>query len=438
MPKQISKYKTILQELGFVENATDNDLVSNLLIVPKKDNATNSANTFVPTAQYIQQADLLFLQDDNTVIPENKKREAEELKKVNKLRAKEKKVPLRNVHYRYALVVVDIGTGLVDAEPLKFKYSFIVRDALKRIYARKFLKVPHELEVDAGSEFKDEFLTYFNTITHVRRKESGRHRAQAVVEGVNGIISKLVQRRQIGQEIINKETSREWVEDLPKIIIQINKHYSHDPPKIDPEKDDPVKCKEGTKSCDMLAMGTPVRVQLDNPVDAVETKRLNGSFRIGDIRWSQKIGAITQVFLRPNFPIMYQVDNNNNVAYTRNQLQVVKSDEKQPYAKNQRRLLVEELVERIKKGNKIYYRVKWSDGTVSDQLRSELYEDIPGLIDEFEDIQKNEPRIIEAFKVRNKVYFKVNYKNKKDVTESRTEFNKVYPSIVEAYEKNLT
>jgi len=96
-----------------------------------------------------------------------------EFAQVNRLRVSEKKKTFKkDCGYKYLLVVVNIATSMCDAEPIKYKYSFIVRDALKRIYERKILKIPHKIEVDAGNEFKSDFSTYFNTVSHVRRKKS--------------------------------------------------------------------------------------------------------------------------------------------------------------------------------------------------------------------------------------------------------------------------
>jgi hypothetical protein len=46
----------------------------------------------------------------------------------------------------------------------------------------------------------------------------------------------------------------------------------------------------------------------------------------------KKTEPITQLYLRPDQPPMYQVNHNENVAYTKNQLQVVKPDEVKPSA----------------------------------------------------------------------------------------------------------
>ena len=252
---------------------------------------------------------------------------------------------------------------MCDAEPIKYKYSFIVRDALKRIYERKILKIPHEIEVDAGNEFKSDFTTYFNTVSHVRRKKAGRHQAQAVVEGINSLLSKIIQTRMISEEIINKENSSEWVEEIPSIITVVNKYFYHKPSETDIKSHIPIKVKKESLEFNVLTVGTPVRIQLDNPVDAIETKRLNGSFRIGDIQWENVVRNITQVYLLPDFPPMYQVDNDDdddNVAYTRNQLQVVLPNKKKPSTKLRKKEIVEKILKCVVKGKKVFFEIQWN------------------------------------------------------------------------------
>lgn len=294
----MSKYKKLLKELEYIEDVKDNNLVKNLLQIPKKDKGFQAAHTICPTPQYIYQVDVLFLPDDNG--------------------------------YKYLLVAVDIATGKCDAEPLKDKSSKVVRNALTAIYKRNNLDLPHEIEVDAGTEFKDDFDKHFDKVSHVRHKKSCRHRAQAVVEGVNSLISKLLQTRMLSEEMNTGETSVEWVDEVPNVIKALNKNFAHTPPKTDVKTHIPIKVKKGTVAVDVLEIGTAVRIQLDNPVDAVASKRLHGKFRLGDIHWENKVRKVTQVYLRPDFPPMYEIYDDENVAYTRNQLQPVKSNEKKP------------------------------------------------------------------------------------------------------------
>lgn len=106
-----------------------NEIVFNLYTKPKKDKGLNMPRFqhYAPNA--IHQADLLFLPDDNG--------------------------------FKYALVVVDIGSRLVDAEPLETKSSEQIVAAFKKIYQRGILKKPKIIEIDPGTEFKGATREYF-------------------------------------------------------------------------------------------------------------------------------------------------------------------------------------------------------------------------------------------------------------------------------------
>jgi hypothetical protein len=389
----MSKFKTLLHKLDYIDDAKEESEMVNLLKTPKKDIRKEVPHTTVEEPDYINQIDLLYLPHDHTSI--DKKRENKELKQVNEYRKETMKKdykPLKKPYYKYLLVCVDLATGKIDAEPLQHKFSFIVRDALIRLYKRKILHLPHELEVDAGSEFRDWFDKYFRAKTNIRRKESGRHRAQAVVESVNAIISKIIQTRQLGQELNTNEKSVEWVEDIPKIVEEYNKLYIHKPPDTDVMTDIPIRVKPNSSASNLIEEGTMVRVQLDNPVDTTDNRRLHGKFRVGDIRWSREVRPVTQIYLRPDQPPMYKVGDNGNVAYTKNQLQIVKDNEVKPSNKVQKKFEVEKIIEKFKKKNKWYYKVLWSDGDITEQLKSAFTNEVPDIVKDFESNLKKQKK----------------------------------------------
>ena len=103
---------------------------------------------------YIYQADLLFLPSD-----EGKK---------------------------YALVVVDVASRYIDAEPLSSKNSAGVAKAFEKMYARKKLKFPNTLIVDPGKEFMGDGTKLLEKHkVHIQRSEAQNQRAQAIVEKAN-------------------------------------------------------------------------------------------------------------------------------------------------------------------------------------------------------------------------------------------------------------
>jgi hypothetical protein len=92
------------------------------------------------------------------------------------------------------------------------------------------------------------------------------------------------------------------------------------------------------------------------------------------------------------------------------------------------------ILKRIKKGKLISFEVLWKSGNKTIEPRSNLMEDVPGLIEEFEDIEKHKPQIINQFKKKNKIYYEVKYGNGKIVDEPKKEFNKRFPTIIEEFD----
>ena len=88
--------------------------------------------------------------------------------------------------FKYALVVVDLHSGLTDAEPLEDKTAEHTSVALQKIYRRKPLNYPNRMETDPGSEFKSIFTQHLQSMNVQHRLgKKGRHRQQSVVENRN-------------------------------------------------------------------------------------------------------------------------------------------------------------------------------------------------------------------------------------------------------------
>lgn len=264
----MSKIKNIYEQLGFTTNRNSNTTLTNLTTIPKNETKTESPNTQVSGKFNNEQADLLFLPNDNG--------------------------------YKYALVVVDLATSICDAQPIKEKTAKAVLTGMKIIFKRGIVKEPKVLEVDSGAEFKGEFKDYYEKRFFVRPKETGRHRQQSVVESKNAIIGKLLNQRMTAQEINVGEISREWIEFLPKVIQVINANLTRVPNEIDGTL--PLRTTNYTKN--LLTIGTKVRTQLDNPLNYLNNERLHGKFRAGDIRWTKQEKPITKVYLRPNHMLL--------------------------------------------------------------------------------------------------------------------------------------
>ncbi len=329
-----------------------NNLVVNLTQAPRKAKPINDTKFSVPKKYAVEQADLLFLPNDEG--------------------------------YRYALVVVDVATRAMDAEPLKEKKAEAVLKAFKKIYARKYLKWPTKfLQVDSGSEFKSVVAKEFKRRgIIVKVGKAGRHRQQAIVERMNYYIGRVIAMRQLSEELATKETAVEWVEDLPKIVATINKVMTR-PENL--QLSPSPRCKG--EACNVLEAGTRVRVIAEKPMSVVDGKPLVGKFRAGDIRWEKPVRKIKQFILSPDQPPMYLVEGIPNVAYTRNQLQVVAEGEEAPRPQSQKKFIIESLEKRQKRKGKIHFWVKWLGYPSSQNTwepRTELMKSVPDMVKQYE------------------------------------------------------
>jgi hypothetical protein len=71
-------------------------------------------------------------------------------------------------------------------------------------------------------------------------------------------------------------------------------------------------------SCVLFEPGAKVRVQLDVPVDFLSGKRLIGTFRASDIRWTKQPHTITDIVIKPACPPLYIIDDDETTGYTKN------------------------------------------------------------------------------------------------------------------------
>jgi hypothetical protein len=340
----------------------DTDKIKNLYKVPLRDKGVNMPHFQYYAPNLSQQADLLFLPND--------------------------------AGFKYALVVADEGSRLVDAEPLKDKDGASITQAFKTIYKRGILKKPEVLTVDPGSEFKGDAQKSLEEMgITIKRGKVARHRQLGIVERKNQMIGKLIHFTIASVEEVTGNASSQWIKYLPIIVKAINEKVKLKTPKQQPltveNIGEPV-CKGD--SCKLLEPNQKVRVILEAPIDYLNGSRLHGKFRSGDIRWSKEIHTIAKVILKPKFPPLYLLKGDTNTAYTKNQLQPVNENEKVQNVdfidkdENKDRYVVEKLMDRKVEKRTIYYLVKWKNYREATwEKKSNLIKDIPDMIRKYDD-----------------------------------------------------
>ena len=360
-------YQMINKRLGVIKKDGESNVVTNLMKRPQKEKVQGKFHDFEENATH--QADLLFLPHDSSK---------------------------GGRPFKYALVVVDNATRKADARPLRDKTANTLR-ALLSIYNGKYLKKPTiRMETDDGSEFKGVFDAWLkeNDINH-KWGRVNRHRAQALVEGMNRVIGTGIGTRQNAQEMILNETSREWVDDLKDVIEIYNEHVTETRPSPEKRLEElgPPSCK-GT-SCKLLDVGTKVRVIKERPTTVVKDangkeQTLSGTFRATDTRWESKIRSVIKVIIKPGGgAVKYKVSGDDQTAtravYGKEELQVVDPNEKGPRGEAMRKHVPEKIVRKVKKNKKWYYEIKWKGWkSTTLSLASHMKKDRPDLVREFE------------------------------------------------------
>lgn len=342
------------------------DITDVLLTAPKKDRGVNAPHIpQIYEKNFMHQADLLFLPHDG----KNK----------------------------YALVVVDVGSREVDAEPLTSKQPGEITKAFEKIYKRDILDYPTILQIDAGNEFKGAATTWFKKQKIITRTAKvGRHRQQALVEAKNKMIAQRLFKRMLQQEILTGYPSNQWVVDLPEAIKDINQKVIKTAKKKKKDKyADVFRCMGD--ACNVYEQGMKVRVALDVPRDYLSNKRLHGKFRATDIRFSITPHTITSTLIRPGSPVLYFIDNDMTTGYTKSQL-IPFNDEKveanasqviRPVNKKNGHdvFVIDKIINKRKYRNRIEYLVTWKgypDSEATWEKRTVLIEDAPDLVEEYE------------------------------------------------------
>ena len=326
VPKQKIKKRTaddLIAELGGGVDQKTIDLTR----IPRGDAKGQSPHFFATGGNTVYQADMLHITEDQG--------------------------------FKYLLVVVDVATKKTDAVPLKNIKTSTVKKALEYMWGAheatyegkapsiadppvgeidgniyrhglgNILKPPIMMKVDGGPEFKKSVASYLKQQNIVRLQGLPyRSKQQAMVESRNNYFASKILRAQAEVEIKSRVVNRDWIESVWRYIFAWNVTHHKTPPV--PEV---VKCKG--RSCDLLKVGTEVRRVLDAPIDPVTDKVLSKNARAGDLRWEEKTRYIVQQVLKPGNPPMYRLSektvdgtttssNMKRVAYTRNEIQVVK------------------------------------------------------------------------------------------------------------------
>lgn len=224
----------------------------------------------------------------------------------------------------YALVVYDVATRRTAARPLASKSAGAVLRALRDVYENDLhLRPPQRAEVDGGAEFRGAVAEYLREKGAVIRVGlPGRHRQQAGVEALNGVIGRAIFKAQAAREIETGRTSKAWVADLPGIIAAENRHLERKPP---PPPSGALPPPADAQDRVILDVGTMVRRVLDRPEDVLgrvlPPGRGKTGRRLADPTYERTPRPIVGLVLRPGMSPRYVLRGLPTVSFARYELQ---------------------------------------------------------------------------------------------------------------------
>ncbi|GET56867.1 hypothetical protein RIR_jg28305.t3 [Rhizophagus irregularis DAOM 181602=DAOM 197198] len=125
--------------------------------------------------------------------------------------------------YKYCLNIVDVASRYKASVPLEDRSSARVAKAFKKIYGKADCPLiwPRVLQVDGGSEFKDEVIRLMDE-KGVRIRVGTTHKSQAIVERYNRTLAERLFKIQDAKELLTEGVNTAWVKNLSDIVNELN------------------------------------------------------------------------------------------------------------------------------------------------------------------------------------------------------------------------
>lgn len=247
----------------------------------------------------------------------------------------------QNKNYRYILVVIDIFSKFVWAEPIKTKTGGDVSKAMKKIFLSNN-RIPKNLQTDLGKEFYNSQFQNLMKKFNVNHYSSYSNKKASIVERVNRTLKSLMWKE------FSLQGSYKWLNILPKIVNIYNnkKHRTILMKPIDVTKKVEKQLLNTVYNRIKMTSNTVPKFKVG---DNVRISKQRGVFyKSYGHNWSNEIFVIKEV--KFTNPITYLIIDKSNLpikgVFYEQELQKVKYDDI---------YLVETILK--EKGDKVY--VKW-------------------------------------------------------------------------------
>lgn len=220
--------------------------------------------------------------------------------------------------YKMILVLVNIYTKEVDAEPLKKKTMNQVKDALELMIKRKNIRSIRSIRricVDKGSEFNNKVMRDYLATKHIDlipENTTYHYNATAIVERMISTITKpltdfIFIKRKSGFPQYNR-----WVDNLKKVVAAVNEANVKEGPRVSPEE----RFEPAIIPKKIFQLGDVVYRRFPQPTNEVNGKKKFVNFRNKDPRFNYKEPfVVTGYRVRHNRPLRYLLNDDNSISY---------------------------------------------------------------------------------------------------------------------------
>lgn len=252
-------------------------------------------------------------------------------------------LPTAKLGYKYLFVIVDLATNKFDIEPIKNKDDDVVLKAMKKCFARDYVKEPKfTLKTDSGNEFKGVFQKYlYDESIYHKVSPPNHHAGMGNVDSLCRQLGRLIMGYLNLKEIEKGKTYKNWLDIIPYLRKELNEYrdISDQLPKnintyVYPTPDDAiehVKQKKGkyiSSEYELIKpkfkIGDFVYHYLDIPKDALGKNQPTKQRRAGDYNWNRTPIEIEKIYVYTGNPLYrYKLKNIKNVSFTENQLMKV-------------------------------------------------------------------------------------------------------------------
>jgi hypothetical protein len=228
-------------------------------------------------------------------------------------------LPTAQGGYHYLLVVCDIsGNGHFDIEPMKSKSADTVLKAMKKMYTRKYLKLPYfSISTDKGREFEGVFNRFLSENEIYHKVAIPKRKTQnSVVESLNRILGRLIFAYLNQKEIDTKKEYRNWIPIVSTIREELNKFREKNLNTLTLDNVDVLDIIKKPK----FKVNDLVYYKLNESKTFLNKKLPGNTFREGDKRWEGPT-KIKKILIFPGLqPYRYLIDDNSHASFTEEQL----------------------------------------------------------------------------------------------------------------------